>query len=233
MAGRFLDLLGTTYAKLQIGLGSAGAALKVASSKLRARNVADSADFPLVGSVIAASGDYLELNEDAAGAGADWKYTLARPSTGMSAARTITLPAGAPSPNQALTDDGTGTGQLVWTTVAAGTDKTVTDTTALAFGSTSPVSMFTLPANAVVEEVRVIIDTAFNGTPTLSIGVSGTTSKYMAATQVDLTATATTIFAVSPGITANGSSESLIATYSAGSASAGAARIEVDYVIPS
>lgn len=231
MAGRFLDLLGTTFTKLQIGLGSAGATLKVASSKLRARNTADSADVPVVGSVIAASGDYLELNEDAAAAGADWKYTLARPSSGMTAAVTLTLPADDGSPSQALTTDGSG--NLSWTTVAAGTDKTVTDTTALAFGSTSPVSMFTLPANAVVEEVRVIIDTAFNGTPTLSIGVSGTTSKYMAATQVDLTATATTIFAVSPGITANGSSESLIATYSAGSASAGAARIEVDYVIPS
>ena len=125
-----------------------------------------------------------------------------------------------------------GTITLEWTTVAGGTDKVVCDTTSLAFGATSPVAMFTLPANAVVKKVQVIIDTSFNGTPSLSIGISGTTSKYMGSGQVDLTAAAGTIFEVDPGQVANGSTENLIATYSAGSASAGAARILVDYVIP-
>ena len=55
----------------------------------------------------------------------------------------------------------------------------------------------------------------------------------MGSGQVDLTAAAGTIFEVDPGLTANGSTEDLIATYAAGSASAGAARILVDYVIPS
>ena len=67
----------------------------------------------------------------------------------------------------------------------------------------------------------------------MSIGISGTTSKYMGSTQVDLTAAAATVFEVEPGLAAVGATENLIATYSAGSASAGAARILVDYVIPS
>lgn len=231
MASRFEDLVGTLSSKFLFGLG--GVQGKSVSGKFRARNTADSADAPIVGSVIAASGDSLQLNEDAANSGADWPYNLARPASGMTAARTVTFPAGAPSPNQALTDDGSGTGALVWTTVAAGTDKAVVDTTSLAFGTTSPLTLFTLPANAVVLQVTVIIDTAFNGTPSLSIGISGTTSKYMASTQVDLTMAAATAFEVSPSLASVGSTEALIATYSAGSASAGAARILIAYVIPS
>lgn len=227
--GVFKDLLGTLNAKFQLGIG--GLQIKSASGKIRARNAADAADVPVVGSVIAASGDALQLNEDAAGSGADWLYTIQRPSSGMGAPVTLTLPVDDGSPSQVLQTDGSGV--LSWITVAAGTDKVVTDTTNLTFGTTSPLALFTLPANAVVEAVRVIVDTAFNGTPSLSIGVSGTTSKYMSSTQVDLTAAATTVFEVTPGLTASGSTEALIATYAAGSASAGAARIEVDYVIPS
>ena len=232
MAGRFIDVLGTTYSKLQLGLDSAALNLKAVGTKMRVRNKADSADAPVVGSVIAASGDFLELNEDAAGAGADWKVTLARPATGMTAAMTLTLPTSVGSPAQVLTTDGS-TGALSWTTVAAGNDKIITDTTSLAFGSTSPTAMFTLPANAVVQNVFVVIDTTFNGTPSLSVGITGTTSKYLASTQVDLTQPATTAFELQPGLPSVGTPENLIFTYAAGGASAGAARILVCYSIPS
>ena len=180
------------------------------------------------------TGNDLVLNSDGA-SGADRTMTLRRPSTGMSQNLIIVLPAGDPSPGQALTvaSAAGGTITLEWTTVAGGSDKVVCDTTSLAFGAGATVAMFTLPANAVVKKVQVIIDTAFNGTPSLSIGISGTASKYMGSGQVDLTAAAGTIFEVDPGLTANGSTEDLIATYAAGSASAGAARILVDYVIPS
>ncbi len=232
MALRFIsDFAGTALTKFQVGLGSAGLALKVVSSKFRARNVADSADAPLVGSVIAASGDFLELNEDAASAGADWKYTLARPSTGMTAARTITFPADAGTNGFALATDGAG--NTSWVAVPSGSDQLKTDTTALAFGSGATVAMFNLPATAIITGVHVIIDTPFNGTPTVSIGIAGTTSKYTAASQVDLTAAAATTFDVEPSLAAPGSIEAIIATYSAGGASAGAARIITSYVIPS
>jgi hypothetical protein len=92
--------------------------------------------------------------------------------------------------------------------------------------------MFTLPPDAVVRRVAVVVDTAFDGTPSLSVGVTGTTSKYMGSTQVDLTAAAGTVFEADPGLDADGSSEDLIATYSAGGATAGAARILVEYGVP-
>lgn len=232
MAGRFIDLLGTTFDKLQVGIGATAVSIKQVAGKLRARNKADSADVAIVGSVIAASGDFLELNEDAASAGADWKMTLARPATGMAAAVTLTLPATVGSPSQVLTTDGS-TGALSWTSVAGGTDKIITDTTTLAFGSASPLTMFTLPANAVVHKVRVIVDTTFNGAPSLSIGIAGTVSKYLGATQVDLTQPTTTTFEVEPGIASVGTTEAIIATYAAGGASAGSARLLVEYSIPS
>lgn len=231
MAGRFLDILGTTYNKIQLGIDAAALGLKSVGGKVRARNKADSADAPVVGSVISASGDFLELNEDAAGVGADWKVTLARPAVGMTAAMTLTLPTSTGSPSQVLTTDGSGA--LSWTTVAAGTDKIVTDTTSLAFGSTSPGVMFTLPANAIVQNIVVTIDTAFNGTPSLAVGVTGTTSKYLASTQVDLTQAATTSFEVEPGLNSVATIEALMFTYAAGGATAGAARILVSYSIPS
>lgn len=232
MAGRFQDLLGTVFSKFQIGIGATAVNIKEVSGKLRARNKADAADAPIVGSIISASGDVLELNEDAAAAGADWKMSLARPAAGMTAAMTLTLPPTVGSPNQVLTTDGS-TGVLSWQTVASGTDKVVTDTTSIAFGAASPLTMFTLPANAVVSNVTVVIDTPFNGTPTLSVGVAGTLSKYLASTQVDLTSAATVSFEVEPGLASVGTTEAIIATYAAGGATAGAGRLLVAYSIPS
>lgn len=229
--GRFIDLLGTSLDKLQVGIGATAVSIKQVAGKLRARNKADSADVAVVGSVIAASGDFLELNEDATSAGADWKLTLARPATGMTAARTITLPGEAPTAGFALVTDATG--QLSFSAIAAGSDKIITDTTTLAFGSTSPLSMFNLPANAVVHGISVVIDTAFNGAPSLSIGIAGTVSKYLGSTSVDLTQAATTSFGAEPALASVGSIEAVIATYAAGGATAGSARLLVAYSIPS
>lgn len=231
MAGRFIDLLGTTFDKLQVGIGATAVSIKQVAGKLRARNKADSADAPLVGSVIASSGDFLELNEDAVGSAADWKYTLARPATGMTAARTITLPPDAGTAGFAVVTDGAG--NWTYAPIAAGNDKVITDTTTLAFGSVSPLAMFNLPALAVVHSVTVVIDTAFNGAPSLSVGITGTVSKYLGATSVDLTQAATISFDVEPGLPAVGAVEALIATYAAGAATAGSARILVAYSIPS
>lgn len=226
---RYLDLLGTLGAKFQLGL--AGLLLKSTGGKIRARNAADNADAPLVGSTIEASGDSLTLNEDATGSGADWKLTISRRSTGMTQDLVFKMPADYGTNGYFLAGDGAG--GLSFQPSAAATNLEATDTTSLVFGSSSPLAMFTLPANALVIKVQVVVDTAFNGTPSLSIGVTGTLSKYLASTQVDLTAAASTVFEVSPGLAANGSAENLIATYAAGGASAGAARLLVTYVIPS
>lgn len=230
----FKDIIGTIYDKFQIGF--TGPNVKNGSGgRLDVRNTADSAYAAVAALLFQTYGNDFELNAGAASAGADWKMTLRRPSTGMTHDLILVMPSGDPAPGQALTvaSFSSDTITLEWTTVASGTDKPVYDTTTLAFGSTSPLSMFTKPANAIVVCVKVIIDTPFDGTPSLSVGISGTASKYLPSTAVDLTAAAGTIFDYEPGVAAVGSTEALIATYSGGGATAGSARIIVCYVIPS
>lgn len=233
MAGVFKNLLGTISAKFQLGL--AGPNIKGTSGKVQARNAADAAFATIEAALFATYGNDFELNSGAAASGADWKYSIRRPSTGMTHALIVVYPNTDPAVGQALTV-ASFAGDVItlqWTTIAAGTDKVVVDTTTLAFGTASPLAMFTKPANAEVTNVRIIIDTPFNGAPSLSIGIAGTTSKYAPSTAVDLTAAATTVFEYDPGEVATGGTEALIATYAAGAASAGSARIEVAYVIPS
>lgn len=226
---RILDLLGTSLTNFQLGIG--GLRLKNITAKIRARNAADNADAPLVGSVISASGDAIEINEDAVGAGADWKYTVSRPAAGMASALALVLPANAGTSGFALVTDGAG--NTSWGVIAGGTDKVITDTTTVAFGSGATVAMYNHPIGGVIENIQLIVDTPFNGAPTLSVGVAGTVSKYMAATSVDLTAAAGTVFDMAPAVVAAGAAEAIIASYAAGGATAGAARLLTSYCIPS
>lgn len=225
--GYFADLLGTTAAYFKLGL--AGVRLKNNSGNLAVRNNADSADAEMTASKVNVSGDDLVLNSDAAGSSADWLYTLSRPSSGMTAAVTLTLPTTNGSPSQFLQTDGDGN-----LTFADGGDTAPAvkmESTALAFGSSSPVTMFTLPADNLVEKIQVYVDTAFNGTaPTMSVGYTGSTSAYMPATAVDLKTTG--LYEYHPLVAISGSTVALEIAYSADSSSAGAARVVVFYGEP-
>lgn len=221
------DFLGTLSQHFRIGLN--GVRLRNSSGNLAVRNTADTADASVTASTINVSGDSITINSDAGNTGTDRSLGLAR-SASQTTSFTLTFPTTIGSPNQVLQTDGV-SGLLSWVTPSGGSAAgLIVDTTSLAFGSTSPLTLFTLPGNAVIQSVRVIVDTAFNGTPSLSVGITGTTSKYVASNQVDL-ATATT-FEIYPSLPANASSENLIATYSAGGATTGSARIEVEYVTP-
>lgn len=224
--GRFSDLFGTSLAYFKIGI--TGPRIKNDSGVVAIRNNADGADANLRAALVQVSGNSLELNSDAAGSGADRKFTLARPASGMSADVTLTLPPSAGSAGQALVSDGSGNLSFQDAGSTANCDKI--DTTALAFGSSSPVAMFTTGANDIITKIQVIVDTAFDGTaPSLSIGISGTASKYMGANEIDLKTVG--IYEVHPGLAAQGA-EALIATYSADSSAAGAARILVHRATP-
>lgn len=229
MANVWLDLLGTTKAFLRIGL--AGPRLKASGSDLQIRNGADSADSALTTSQLHNSGDLIEINSDAADTGTDRKLTLRRNASASEALIWIFPP-----------DDGTdgylirkksgspaGTTELEYVAPTSTNMNEAVDTTTLGFGSSSPVAMFTQSATAVIDRIQVVIDTAFNGTPSASIGIVGQTSKYAPATDIDLTQAAGTVFELHPGLPAPGSSEALIITYSAGGASAGSARFIVYY----
>jgi hypothetical protein len=224
------DLAGTALTRFGIGLGTARLFWKVVSGGFVARNAADNADAPVTVSKVFVSGQEWEVNSDAAESSEDWKYTFVVPASGMTANVTFTFPEDEGSPDYALFTDGSG--NTYWGAIPGGaTNMVMTDKTALAFGDSSPLPMFTKPAGSKSLRVRVYVRTAFNGTaPTLSIGISGTVSKYGATTEVDLKTVG--VYEWDPGVAVEVGSEALIATYNADSSSTGAADIEVDYVIP-
>ncbi len=231
MAGLWSDLLGSTKSFFRIG--KTGPRLKDSSGNLLVRNPGDSADAAVTASLVNVSGNDIVLNSDAAESGADWKLTLRR-NTAATESIIVIYPADDGTDGQALrrkAGSSAGAPELEWFTPTSGTGSLSVDTTSLAFGSSSPVTMFTLPAAAIIDKIQVVIDTAFDGTPTMSVGISGQTSKYSATSDVDLNATAATVFEIHPGLAApGGGGDALILTYAAGGATAGAARVLVYYV---
>lgn len=223
--GLFSDLFGTTKSYFKVGL--TGVRLKNSSGNLLVRNTGDSADAEVTASKVNVSGADVVLDSDGNA------LTVSRNSA-QSGALQVIFPSAKATDGQVLAQKaGTGVGIIEFEFVSAGSTSSADklDTTSLAYNTSSPVSMFTTGAADIIDMVEVVVDTAFNGTPSMSVGVSGTTSKYLGTTDVDLTAAATTVFRVHPGLTAQGA-ESLIITYSAGSASAGAARVIVHYATP-
>lgn len=222
---KWSDLVGTLRSGLKLGL--TGVFLKNSSGNLRVRNNADGADAEVTAAkanitgkdiVLDADGDALTLSGNAL----------------QSGALQIIAPAAKGTDGQVLRQKaGTSSGviELEWASAGDTSSAAKIDTTTIAFGSSSPVEMFSTSAANIIEKVQVVIDTAFNGTPSLSIGIAGTPSKYMGATDIDLTAAAGTVFEVTPGLPAAGA-EALIATYAAGGASAGSARVLVTYATP-
>jgi len=224
--GKWSDLLGTLKSNFRLGLS--GVRLKDSSGNLLVRNTGDSADAQATMSQLNVSGEIVDINSDAAGSGADWKYRIQRPTSGMTAAVTLTLPVDDGTASQVLATDGNGI--LSWVSAGNTAPDEKVDTTTLGFGTASPLTLFSTGSGDILTKVQIVVDTAFDGTPSVSIGVAGTTSKYMASTEVDLKTTG--VYEVHPGLTAQGA-EALIATYSAGGASVGSARILVYYCTPS
>jgi hypothetical protein len=221
------DLRGTLASTFRLGL--TGVQIKAASGRLQVRNTADTANAGLTAADLEIDSDTLRLNADATGSGNNWAFDLARPTTGQLAAQTWRFPAGLGTAGQVLSTDGAGNHSYI---SVNGSDSQKTDTTSFVFGSTSPLALFTLPAGATISEVRILVDTAFSGGTgaTVSLGVSATPAKYVPAIPGLLSEASAYNFL--PGVTAPGSAEALIATYAANGATAGAGRIEIDYVVP-
>ena len=102
----------------------------------------------------------------------------------------------------------------------------------LVFGDTSPkASTYTLPNNAYVTKVRVLVGTAFDGTnPTVSVGYVGQASKFMTTAQNNLAVVGTYTFEQYTQQN-SGSAQAVGLTYSAGGSTAGAATVLVSFVI--
>lgn len=223
---KILDVLGTNLSSFLISIG--GVRLKNSSGNLLVRNSGDTADAQITASKLNNTGNTVAIGST--------NVLNLQQNASQSGNLTVIYPSAKATDGQVLAQKaGTSTGVIEFEFVSSANTAAciATDTTSLAFGSSATVSMFNLPANAVVQAVRVIVDTIFNGTPSISVGISGSTSKYMASSQVDLKdAAGAKIYESLPALTASGSAEALIISYSAGSATTGAARVEVDYAIP-
>ena len=235
--GLWADLVGTTKTAFQIGVG--GVKLGNSSGNLTVKTTSD-VDSEITVSKLNVSGDIIELNSDAAGSGDDFKYSIQRPATGQPHALTLTLPPTHGAANQVLKTSGDDNYTTTWVDQTSATPMLTCDTTTLHWNSASEVAMFTLPVGAVVDRVKVVLDTAFDGTSlaTMSVGTTGAgASKYFAAGQANLKGTAKDVFESNPGeVAVSGSDESLVITFAAasgGSPSVGVARVMVFYVIPS
>jgi len=226
--GLFADLWGTVKSTFQIGLS--GVKLKNNSANLEVMAADGTTPAGITASKVSITGEILEVNSDAAGSGADWKYTIQRPASGMTAAVTLTLPTDDGSASQVLQTDGDGV--LSWASAGSTASSVKCDTTTIAYNDSSPISLLTLPASSIVHQVEVVLDTPFDGTsPTLAVGVSGTTSKFMGATDNDLKGTAKDRYVTNPGETAG--ADVMIATLAPSTASTGSIRVHVFHSVPS
>lgn len=234
MAGRFLDLLGTIFSKIQLGIGGPQVKGDVADQLVQARVADDSTFAALQAALFQTFGDDFELNAGASEAGDDWKLTFSRPSVGMTHNLQVIWPPDDPAGDQVLAVD-TLVGDVLtlkWSTVAAGNDKTMCDVTTITHGDGTPTAMFALPAGGDISLIRVTIKTPCSATAQVSVGVTGTVSKYLPTTASDLTAAAKTSFDYVPGEDPS-AGENLIATHNLNGLGAGVIRIYVFYSIPS
>ncbi len=213
MANRIIsDLVGTLQSTFRLGAGR----LKIVSSVLTARNAADTANYPIAASTVG----HLA---------ADGKRVTLDVAEGMAADLTFTLPVADGSSGQAIVTDASG--NLSFTSIATANNTVKEYEDVVAFGTSSPITVFTPPADARIGKIKVEVETAFNGTaPTLSVGVAGSTARYMGATDSDLKTVG--IYEVDAAYEEDGSPEAVIITYSADSSSEGSARVSIQYANP-
>jgi hypothetical protein len=227
----FMDLKGTSNSYFQIQKG--GPRLVNTSGAIEAKDAAGSSYANLVGAILKAASDTMELNSDAAGAGADWKYTIARPVSGMASALTFKLPSTAGASGEALLTDGAG--NLYWGAVTVAGALFVDMTTVTAVGGTRAIPLVTLPIGAYIDEVQFIVDTPFDANQTsLSVGIVGTLEKYMAIVENDLQGAAKDVYSANHGQPViTGSPEAVIADYiGTGGTPVGSGRVIVKYASP-
>jgi hypothetical protein len=234
----YMDLKGTQNPSFMIGLN--GSKLLSDGIRLSLKNKAETVFQDFEAKDIYANAAYLaqlnvtgnsfNLNSDATSAGFDWVMTFSRPTAGMSANVNYTFPA-APINGYFLTTDGAG--NLSWATISTPsvTEKVSVDYAPLTSSTpTGPSTIFSLPANSIVLKVEVLVDSAFDGAPTVNI--SGSLSGILMGTAFSDLSENQTKFVVEPLALAQLSSQDITFNFNAGGATVGAARILVHHVIP-
>jgi hypothetical protein len=111
----------------------------------------------------------------------------------------------------------------------AGDPAPTVSSTTLNFNSASIVSAVFLPTNSVILSIEVVVDTTFNGAPTVSVGITGNTSKYATTSSIDLLDAPEDVSLIYNGKTPTVSDENVNLYYTAGGASVGSARVIITY----
>ena len=226
---KFIDIKGTSLTSFQVQL--AGPRIANESGHIATKNAANNAYVDLIAAILRAAGESLVLNNDAAGAGADWTYTISRPVAGMTANVALVLPVDDGTNGQVLGTDGAG--NLSWVTPTVINNTLMAAEYDLAWGDAGGQhAMFTLPAGSIIKEVLVIIDTPFDTAATVSVGILGTVDKYMLTTANALNGAAKDRYEANPNEAAPVAPESVTVNYTAAGAGAGAARIIAIYTNP-
>lgn len=210
MPARYLsDLAGTLRTAFRVGVNKLENVAGILTSRTNA-----GVDAP-----IAASQAQLK--------GLAFKTTLAPAAAGQVVDLVFKLPSADGATNQAIVTDAAG--NLSFASVALGANSMKAEDQLVAFNSVSPVTIVVLPAGATIQRVLVEVETAFDGAPSLSIGITGTPSKYMGTSDLDLSVAAT--YEVTPMVE-EPTAVSPIVTYAAGAATVGSARVTVTWVLP-
>jgi len=217
MATILSDLLGTAASYFKIGLN--GIRLKNSSGVLHVRNAGDSA--------------FAEVQADAVElVGASSGST--KLSVPAAAVAELVLPDSLPSNDQALVavDVSGSVVTLGYADVATGSNQIKAQSEIVGHGTSSPAAVFTPPANAQFVEAIIDVTEAWNGTgANLTVGVAGSTSRYVGTTDLDLTIVQT--YRKTLTYTEDGTPDTVNIYITPGSgASTGAAKVTILYANP-
>lgn len=211
----WLKIIGTQTGRFILGL--TGVSIKNNSGVLDVKNNADSAYADVKAQAVT-------VFNNSAGYG----NTIQSGAT-QAANYTYTLPLDDGSPGEVLQTDGSGV--LSWVSAGSTAACLTAFETVVNFGDSTPISMFTLPAGATVDHVTIIVDTAFDGTANLSVGIDGGSASYYAASG-DSLLQVTDRYDVPVQVAPSVGTEDVEIAYTAGGASAGSARVIVAYWTP-
>lgn len=99
----------------------------------------------------------------------------------------------------------------------------------LDFDAGATTSIFSLPINASIVSIKVVVTVGFDFPSTMSIGVTGDTQKYISTTDTDLTSIGVYDLTLANNIATV--DESIILTYTRMSATIGVAHIHINYLL--
>jgi len=211
----WLKIIGTQTGRFILGL--TGVSIKNNSGTLDVKNNADTAYAPI-------KVEKITHFNNSAGFGNTWQVSATQ-----AANYTYTEPEDDGSPGEVLSTDGSGV--LSWVPAGSTAPCLTAFETTVNFGDSTPITMFTLPAAATVDHVTIIVDTAFDGTANLTVGVNGGSASEFTTTSDSRLQVADRYDVPYQGLPDPGTLDIEIA-YAAGGASVGSARVIVAYWTP-